>query len=314
MSDATYSADGRHALLRSAQPPGSATLGCADVEAIEPAASYSRESPGWLIAPRARFIASWDSGGVASWIRPRFRCDSTSPLARATTTSAIPHGTPVRTGAGSRSATNRAQSCWSIQSPVRDDACCPARPAWVHWLQFNRDGGGWSPAAKTAASGSGDSGGWLHPWPTASMSGTPVWSVAADPDTGLVRIGGTDAVSVWQVSGLGEADRAAQPRAPLFRQPIPRYASDLHAASGLLATASDDGEVRLWRLPATPMRARTAAPQMTSQLMFDGEHLVAVEAAKPSSCEPQTGVRCRRRSCIRNRSVSPRSAPTATPW
>ena len=157
----------------------------------------------------------------------------------------------------------------------------PGPAAWVRWLQFSADGD-WLVAA------SEDGSAWL--WQRADgythgrriHVGVPLWNAAADPQTGLVRTGSVDSVSVWQLSGLGEADRVAQPRAPLFQhaQQISRYASDLHAASGLLATASDDGEVRLWRLPGTPIRPRTAAPQMTSQLAFDGIHLVAVEERK----------------------------------
>ena len=49
---------------------------------------------------------------------------------------------------------------------------------------------------------------------------------------------------------------------------------------GLLASASIDGEVRLWRLPGTPLRTGAAAPQTTSALAFDGAHYVAVDGAR----------------------------------
>jgi WD40 repeat protein len=49
----------------------------------------------------------------------------------------------------------------------------------------------------------------------------------------------------------------------------------LHA--GLLASTGMDGQVRLWRLPAPPMLPATAARQVPDQTYFDGRRLVDVE-------------------------------------
>jgi WD40 repeat protein len=46
--------------------------------------------------------------------------------------------------------------------------------------------------------------------------------------------------------------------------------------SGLLASVALDGEVRLWRMPAAPLRPETAAMQIAGSLHFDGEHLVDI--------------------------------------
>ena len=193
--------------------------------------AYNPINPAWLIAPGARFIASWDMKGVevrdpATLSRRWF---SPSP------------------------ASDVAYSAWAIDPQARWLAIAdthgavsladpstgqvrrllPGPASWTHWLQFSGDGA-W------LAAGSEDGSVWV--WRRDDDFtrgrrldiGTPVRSLSVDPGTGLIVAGDEDSVGVWQLSGLGEADRAALPRAPLFRhsQEIPRYASDLHAASG----------------------------------------------------------------------------------
>ena len=50
--------------------------------------------------------------------------------------------------------------------------------------------------------------------------------------------------------------------------------------SGLLATAALDGEVRLWRLPPSPIARARAPEQIPGMLYFDGTRLVDVEYTK----------------------------------
>lgn len=278
---ATYSTDGRHALLRRLNSQGQAVQ-LWDAEAWKPISGLGQSGPegsAWLIAAGAKFIARWDGDKVdivdPSTLQVRHGAPNPEPGTSYTAWDAAPDARWLALG-DKQGAVVLVDAASGAQRRL-----LPGPAAWVHWLQFSADGD-WLVAA------SEDGSAWL--WQRADgythgrriHVGVPLWNAAADPHTGLVRTGGADSVSVWQLSGLGEADRAAQPRAPLFQhaQQISRYASDLHAASGLLATASDDGEVRLWRLPGTPIRPRAAAPQMTSQLAFDGLHLVAVEDRK----------------------------------
>jgi len=277
--DATYSADGRYALLRRS---GSREVQLWDAQSWKPLsalAQYGAINPAWLIAPGAKFVARWDTKEVSildpASLAVRHSLVNPQPDAKFSAWTTTPDAHWLALG--------DKQGAVVLVDPTTgaQRRLLPGPGAWVHWLQFSPDGG-WLSA------GSEDGSVWL--WQREDgfsrgrriHVGLPVWNVTADPDSGLVHIGSQDSVSIWQLSGLGEADRAAQPRAPLFQhaEQISRYASDLHAASGLLATASDDGEVRLWRLPNTSIRKYAAAPQMTAQLGFDGIHLVAVEDRK----------------------------------
>ena len=278
---ATYSADGRHALLRRLNPQGQAVQ-LWDAQDWKPMGAQAQSGPlgsAWLIAAGAKFVVRWDGPEVSllepSTLAVRHRVANPQADVPFSAWDTTPDARWLALG-DKQGAVLLVDAASGAQRRL-----LPGPAAWVRWLQFSADGE-WLVAA------SEDGSAWL--WQRADgyvqgrriHVGVPLWNAAADPGSGLVRVGGGDAVSVWQLSGLGEADRAAQPRAPMFQhaQQISPFSSDLHAASGLLATASDDGEVRLWRLPGTPIRARTAAPQMTSQLAFDGLHLVAVEERK----------------------------------
>lgn len=280
---ATYSADGRHALLRRLNNQGQAVQ-LWDAQAWKPASRLGQSGPkgsGWLIATGAKFIVRWDGDKVSildpSTLRVRHVFRNPAPGDAYTAWDTTPDARWLALGDNQGSVT-LVDAASGAQRRL-----LPGPAGWVHWLQFSADGD-WLVAS------SEDGSAWI--WQRSDgfthgrriHVGVPLWNADADPRSGLVRVGAQDSVSLWQVSGLGEADRAAQPRAPLFQhaQQISPYSSDLHAASGLLATASDDGEIRLWRLPGTPIRSRTAAPQMTSQLEFDGLHLVAVDGRKAS--------------------------------
>ena len=98
---------------------------------------------------------------------------------------------------------------------------------------------------------------------------------------------GKGQVVVWRlpISGLaGEATR-------LLSTPTPSAANGVDAAIGLngvgasldvglLATATWNGEIRLWRLPPSPLLAARAAEQISGNLYFDSAHLPDVEYSK----------------------------------
>jgi len=95
-----------------------------------------------------------------------------------------------------------------------------------------------------------------------------------------------------QVYGPGESDMAlwrlpepgarASPAtrigiAPAGHRDAGRYPVGWATATGLLASAGVDGQVRLWRLPQSPQVRARAPSQLSDQLQFDGRHVVDVE-------------------------------------
>ena len=92
-------------------------------------------------------------------------------------------------------------------------------------------------------------------------------------------VAGEGRAALWQLPQQGpRAIRAAR----VGTGPAPhglagRYAVDWSFRSGLLATAGLDGQVRLWRMPLSPTVPARAARQIPEKLFFDGHHVVDVE-------------------------------------
>jgi WD40 repeat protein len=274
LNDATYSDDGQYALLRRKDRHQVQLWDARRWKPLSSLAAYNPVHPAWLIAPGARFVANWIDNGI-DILEPATlaKRSSITAVEVAFTAWAVDPTAEHLALANGRGAVFMADPDTGASRRL-----LPGPAARVDWLQFSGDGS-WLVA------GSQDGSIWF--WRntdgfTAGRSfhvGTPVVDAALDPRSGLLRAGDGDAVGIWQLSGAGLADRPALPRAPLFRhsREIPRFASDLHAPSGLLASASVDGEVRLWRLPGTPLRSHAAPAQMTARLDFDGIHYVAVD-------------------------------------
>jgi WD40 repeat protein/tRNA A-37 threonylcarbamoyl transferase component Bud32 len=273
--DATYSEDGRHALLRRADRHQVQLWDAERWKPLSGVAAYHPVNPAWLIAPRARFVASWIDEGIEildpATLSRRFSIRAAEVVFTAWAVDPAARHLALGNGRGAVFLADPATGALR--------RLLPGPAAKVHWLQFSGDG-------HWLVAGSEDGSIWLWTDGDGFSAGrrldvdAPVWNVTADPATGLVRAGDAEAVGLWQLSGAGEAG-AALPRAPWFRhaREIGRFASDLHPASGLLASASLDGEVRLWRLPRTPLRAGAGPVQMTSTLDFDGTHYVAVDGS-----------------------------------
>lgn len=279
LRDATFSDDGRYALLRRNDGHLVQLWNAQAWKPLSAVAPYNPIGPAWLIAPGARFVASWDDKGIQvldpATLTRRWFFANPAPEILFSAWAVDPQARWL--------AIADARGAVSIADPAtgRLRRLLPGPAAATRWLRFSGDGA-WLSAA------SEDGSVWLWQRDDDFTLGrrlaiaSRVTSVSLDPRTGLLRVGDDESVGVWQLTGVGEADRAALPRAPLFRhsQEIPRFASDLHAASGLLASASFDGEVRLWRLPDTPLRKGAAPPAPTSALAFDGTHYVAVDGTR----------------------------------
>ncbi len=101
--------------------------------------------------------------------------------------------------------------------------------------------------------------------------------------SGTGDAGGPGKTVVWRLSTQG---LNAQGATLLVSAPTPRTAGQgfngvgTSLQTGLLATAAIDGEVRLWRLPHSPILPARAAAQIPGMLYFDGSHIVDVEYSK----------------------------------
>jgi len=96
---------------------------------------------------------------------------------------------------------------------------------------------------------------------------------------------GTDGparVEIWRLPEPGPygADARRLLSNPTRSAPAGFYTAGFSLVSGLLATAAIDGEVRLWRLPASPTLPIRDAPQMTDSLYFDGARVVEASHAR----------------------------------
>jgi WD40 repeat protein len=94
----------------------------------------------------------------------------------------------------------------------------------------------------------------------------------------LMVVSGEGVSALWSLpepgpSGLAATHQVAHPTRSLRAG---TNSVGVSMQSGLLATASLDGEIRLWRMPVPPLRPETAAMQIAGSLHFDGQHLVDI--------------------------------------
>lgn len=121
-------------------------------------------------------------------------------------------------------------------------------------------------------------------------SGNPLIAGQMQQDFPLERVGISHRHRLLVAAGKGEAAlwRLPQqgPRAvpaqriganPLRHESAEDYAIGWSLQTGLLATAGLDGQVRLWRLPLGPTAPARAARQVPERTWFDGRRLVDVE-------------------------------------
>lgn len=86
--------------------------------------------------------------------------------------------------------------------------------------------------------------------------------------------------AIWRLPIQGTTGAAA---ARVLSTPTPggyAFYSAPVSQAGLLVTAGDQGEVRLWRLPETSLLPERSARQIPGTLYYDGEHVADVEYTK----------------------------------
>ncbi len=94
----------------------------------------------------------------------------------------------------------------------------------------------------------------------------------------LLVVAGEGRSALWRLGPPGA--RAAPPHrlgmAAAAHGLAGHFATDWSLQSGLLATSGIDGQLRLWRLPASPTLPARAPRQLAEPLLFDGRRLVDV--------------------------------------
>lgn len=110
------------------------------------------------------------------------------------------------------------------------------------------------------------------------QAGFQVSRVYLDHRQRLLIASGTGQSAMWRLSpplpsGLPAQRLITSPVQPGFAGP---YASAFSARTGLIFSAGNDGELRFWRAPASPVLDARAGRLISGNLEFDGRHIVDV--------------------------------------
>jgi hypothetical protein len=106
----------------------------------------------------------------------------------------------------------------------------------------------------------------------------------------LLVASGEGRIALWRLSSM-RGPRAV-PAQRIGNAPAPHALAAMHATgwsldAGLLASAGMDGQLRLWRLPPSPTLPARAPRQVADALAFDGRHLVDVEWDRVRLVDPR---------------------------
>lgn len=278
--DATYSEDGRFALLRNRH--NEAQLFRIDGWlALSERRATDAVNPMWQVGDDARFVVQSVPGRV-ELLDPRTL--TVRHVVFAVSKAALFQAWAVQPGGdqlalGSTNGSVRLIDTRSGSSRELD----PAPYAPVEWLSFSRDG-------RWLAAAAGDRG---FIWDVVTGQGgalpagrSDASRIEVDAGRGTVFVVHPPEAALWQLppdasgtTNLSQRIEAAQPRIPQL--PI-GSAAEGHSATAaptanLAASIDIDGELRLWRWRGEPVLQARAAPQIAAQLHFDGSHVAAVD-------------------------------------
>ncbi|GAB3515357.1 WD40 repeat domain-containing serine/threonine protein kinase [Pseudoxanthomonas daejeonensis] len=290
----SWSDDGRHVVLTDLGQRWFRLYDASTWQPLGPAmdAPLAGFRPGWLIAPGLVFIAMHRGDGSIgvldpSTLQPRHVVPAAESGARYTAWAISPDARWLALGRAD------GETLLVDAGNGSTRTLFPPTGGEATWLEFSGDG---RHLAATVGSeffvfGIPDGAGMYY------MARDPavLWGHQFECETGSddcrALLMESDRVTLWSMSGgyrFGDA--------PLMESPeithhsfVPRFASRFDPARQLLATGAQDGSLRLWRLPAAPLRPHLGPTQREATLHFDGRHLVAVDGHDTWIFDAQSG-------------------------
>ena len=286
--DASFSSDGRSALLRGSDGTARAYR-TGDWTPLGPVVHRNYGTGAWLFSAQARHLAVWHSGRKGG-----IDVDLLDPR-----TLALRHST-AQASAWAFSPDNRWLALGDDSGAVRlldtadgsERRLAPQPSARVNWLSFSADG-----AWLASASEPGEIRAWnvedgapLMPPIRRSMA---AW-VKIDRSSGLLAARVDNRLQLFQIT---DGNTQPVPVGPALTNPglVYGYSTDVDFERGLVATGGGEGELRLWRLGNPWREIGTPAPAVpAADRPFDGRHLSYAEAMVAGVLDARDGRRLAR--------------------
>lgn len=279
-ADAVYSPDGRFALLRNHQQRGQLW----QVEpwrALSPIGPKTDQLTPWLFGPGARYAAFLDTGMLSVYL---YRLPDLSHPRKIDLPGTAGVSAWSRSKAGRWLALGDFEGrVYVLETSAGKVRLFPTpRGREVTWVAFSEDDAWLAVATRDGTAYAFD-----------VNSGNPLIAGQIHQDFPLTRVGISHRHRLLVTAGRGESAlwRLPQqgPRAvpaqrigasPVGHAQAGDFATAWSLETGLLASASLDGRLQLWRLPLGPTPPARAARQVPEQTWFDGHRLVDVEGEK----------------------------------
>jgi serine/threonine protein kinase/WD40 repeat protein len=285
LTNAIFSADGHYALLHNRQHEMQLWL----VDPWQPISALIQETPGthtWMIGRDARWLASLGHHMAELYLYDRHHLTTPRKFA-------LPADVSVTAWAESSDGATLALGdskgrAFLLDITTEKLRLLPGSPGYeVAWLAFSEDNA-WVAITRT--------GGKTYAYDVASgqdLSSTIMYAdflprqVAVSHRDHLAVVSGTNLPGpgetiAWRlpVEGMTALGATRLLSAPTRNAGQGTNSVGTSLQSGLLAEAAFSGEVRLWRLPPSPIVFARAPEQIPGMLYFDGKHLVDVEYTK----------------------------------
>lgn len=270
--DATYSLDGRYAILRNRQEQAQ-LFRVEDWQPLTPKRDFGAINGMWRIGDNARYVAYTHMQDLELLDTRTFRTRHVVnfPKDQKIDSWAEQPGGPLL-ALGHLDGTVHLLDTQSL----RMRALSPSPYQSVRWLAFSDDGR-WLAAATADRSFVWDvaSG---HGGPLPAGRGSAATQVQLDTRTGTVFAFNPPDGVLWSLPAAGSmAERVAGARMRVPQLPmgsgLDPYSATMAPDAGLIASIDWGGEVRLWRWRNDDVLGARASPQYLADLHFDGRHV-----------------------------------------